>query len=72
MPEDSQYDRNMKHVLTGIIQFVVVDSSAYVSFNKSYAEEQWQRNVVTYYSHCYKQNHFAERTLHLFAVLWDA
>jgi hypothetical protein len=32
MPDDSQYDRNMKHLLTRVIQFVVVDGSTYVIF----------------------------------------
>jgi hypothetical protein len=30
MPEDCQYDRNMWHVLRGLVKFVVVDGIAFV------------------------------------------
>ena len=70
MPEDSQHDRNMQHVLTGLIQFVVVDSSTSVSFNKTYAEEHWQKECFYLLQPLVQKNHFAERTLRLSAILW--
>jgi len=32
MPDDALYDRNMQHVLTKLIGFVVVDGNMYISF----------------------------------------
>jgi len=36
IPEDGQYDRNMWHVLMGLITFVVVDGNVCFSFNMIY------------------------------------
>jgi len=33
MPEDDQYDRNMWHVLTKLINSYVADGSTYANFN---------------------------------------
>jgi hypothetical protein len=33
MPENGRYDRNMKHVLTGPIKFVLFEGNTYVNFN---------------------------------------
>ena len=34
MPEDGQYDRNMLHVLTGLIKFAMPDSIPLSVFNR--------------------------------------
>jgi len=36
MTEDGKYDRNIQHVLTRRMEFIVADGSAYVSFNMTY------------------------------------
>ena len=36
MTEDGQYDRNIQHVLTRRMKFIVVDGSAYASFNMTH------------------------------------
>jgi len=36
MPEYGHYDRNMYHVLTRLIKFVLVDCSTYVNYNMIY------------------------------------
>jgi hypothetical protein len=32
MPEGAQYDRNLQHVLTGLIKFVEPDGNMYINF----------------------------------------
>jgi hypothetical protein len=47
MPEDSQYDRSMWHVLMGLIKLVVVDGNVCVNFNVMYHSGMNFTKIVT-------------------------